>query len=163
MTDRPYLLIDVDGVLNALCCQYLPAGGKTCPVHRGWIVSTALGFPLLLNPEHGPKLLEIAEETGAELAWGSTWEHHANEYIGPKIGLPPLPYAPVVRGSQKALTVVPWTEGRPFVWLDDDTTIPAVASRLASQRHVVIATNERHGLTDSSLELARAFLFDLRS
>ena len=156
MTDRPYLLIDVDGVLNAICCQYTSYRGQppppVCPLHHGWIKTEGLGYPLLLNPAHGPALLALAEETGAELAWGSTWEHHANEHIGPKIGLPPLPYAPVVRGGQKALTVVPWTEGRPFVWLDDDPSVVRGIVRLRDSYRQVSSVNETLGLRDADLD-----------
>lgn len=156
--ERPYILVDVDGVLNAISCQRV----KSCDCHAGWVRTRALGFPLLLNPAHGPALLNLAKETGSELAWGSTWENLANEHIGPVIGLPELPWARMPpqhwRHAHKADGFVPWVAGRPFIWFDDEPDAPGAAAALASQPHLVITVDEVAGLTDEHIAAAQVWL-----
>jgi hypothetical protein len=86
---RPALLVDVDGVLNALLRCNKPRA--TCPCHPGWRHVWArpfgdISYRLSLNPAHGPALLELAAATHAELVWATTWQEHANTWVGPKVG-----------------------------------------------------------------------------
>lgn len=147
MTDRPLILIDVDGVLNP---EFSSKERRRLRRHHGWIArhgyQSRNRFPLFLNPRHGPRLWRLAEETGAELAWATTWNENANSQVGRWLGLPTLPVAPAKRYS-KAETVVPWTEGRPFVWLDDEPYIVEDCARLATQPHLVVPVNPHVGLT----------------
>lgn len=85
-------------------------------------------LPVLLNPEHGDELLAL---TGLyELAWATTWKNEANEWIAPRLGLPPLPYIdwPRMHGLTgngtywKTRYVVEYAAGRPFAWVDDEIT-----------------------------------------
>lgn len=162
MTNRtPLILIDVDGVLN-------PAFSSSTRGHRvyreGWVQKkidvAGLTFRVVINPDHGSWLLKLAEETGAELAWGTTWTEDANRYIGPLVGLPRLPVAPVPPGIRhKADGFVPWTAGRPFLWFDDEPDAASVTARLAvSQPHKVIWVDERVGLTRTHIDYARDWL-----
>ena len=154
MTDRPLVLIDVDGVLNPLV-RHSPGPGW---LERILLVQGSL-FLVHLNPAHGPALLSLAAETGAELAWGTTWEEDANLQISPLIGLPELPVAPANSGCHKADGIVPWTRGRPFVWLDDAPEAAEEAGRLAgAQAHLVVAVDPDIGLADRHLALARDWL-----
>ena len=120
MTGKPLILLDVDGVLNALALQPGPAWERhTCQSWNGT-------YRVRLNPAHGPMLLNLAAETGAELVWATTWTSDANKQIGPKIGLPELPVIDVLSGEDepwvnaKVPPVADYVNGRPFVWLDDD-------------------------------------------
>jgi HAD domain in Swiss Army Knife RNA repair proteins len=165
---RPWILVDVDGVLNPdirhdLAAQQPPF----CDCHSDWVKRTGRPnghpFPLLLNPGHGEMLLSLAAATGGELAWGSTWEHHANEWIGPEIGLPALPVGITHSRSDrskymKAHNLVPWTGGRPFVWFDDDSTELAEAARLATQPCLCIEVDDRTGLTGKHIATAKKWL-----
>ena len=93
------LLLDVDGPLNPYAAKstrrpdgYVtyrrtPSGGW----HTGRNARRFKGLRVWLNPEHGAQLLALAEETGLELAWATTWQHEANDRIGPVLGLPALP------------------------------------------------------------------------
>ena len=117
-------------------------------------------YLLFLNPEHGAWLRDLAAQTGAELAWASTWEDHANQFVGPVIGLPRLPFAPAPV-HDKAASVVPWTGGRPFAWLDDSPHELAKAELLAiGQPHLCVRVDERTGLTREHLFQVRAWLQD---
>lgn len=160
----PAALVDVDGVLN----RYLmrreepPWRQRRIQIHpRG------PKYTCYLNEEHGPMLLEFAAETGAELIWGTTWEHDANRLIGPLIGLPELPVAPMppLRGlgdyRDKAEGFIPWLAGRPFIWLEDEESEKQAAGRLADWPHLVILVDPREGLRQHHLDEAAAWLADL--
>ena len=157
---KPLVLIDVDGVLNAISCQRV----DSCECHPGWLRRKALGFPLLLNPAHGPWLLELAETTGAELVWGSTWESLANEHIGPAIGLPELPWVPMPprkfsgHRDLKAVGFVPWTAGRPFTWFDDESMELEAVAYHTTQPFLGIEVDGRTGLAEKHITLAREWL-----
>ena len=79
-----------------------------------------------LKPDHGPALLALPYRP----VWCSTWQDQANVFIGPVLGLPELEYVPFPdtwsRPSAllywKTKYVVDWAAGRPFVWVDDETT-----------------------------------------
>jgi Swiss Army Knife RNA repair-like protein len=147
---RPLVLIDVDGVL------------RHRTYHEGWtsreVWADGEQYRIFLNPAHGKWLRDLADETGAELAWASTWQDWANVYIGPVLGLPALPVAPAPRGH-KVRNVIPWTKGRPFVWFDDDTGVIVKAGMLAdSQPHKMIWVPEKTGLTLEHIAGARTWL-----
>lgn len=129
---RPLLLIDVDGPLNPYAAKptQRPAGFET---HRmrpaSWIARAgahAKPLRVWLNPAHGPALQALP----FDLVWCTTWTHEANEWIGPHLGLPELPYVPfddmwALRSDGtywKTHDVVTWAAGRPFAWVDDEVT-----------------------------------------
>jgi len=160
---RPLILVDVDGVLNVAASAKVR---KRLVYHDGWVQrkvdAGGLTFRLCVNPVFGGWLRKLAADTGAELAWGTTWEEYANPYVGPLVGLPPLPYAPVRDGAHKADGIVPWTQGRPFVWFDDEPDAVKVTARLAgAQAHLVVAVNESVGLTEDHIAQAREWLLAL--
>jgi hypothetical protein len=138
---RPWLLVDVDGPLNAYAAQRTrrPDGYATHrlitprweDVERRRL--SALGMPykrikplrVWLNPSHGAALTHLP----FELAWATTWEEEANEYIAPLIGLPRLPvvtWSPQREAAAgvfwKTPQIVTWADGRPFAWIDDEIT-----------------------------------------
>ncbi|MFJ8886088.1 HAD domain-containing protein [Streptomyces sp. NPDC102402] len=125
---KPLLLIDVDGPLNpfaALARRPLP---EDYTLHQmrptGWKEGTPL--PVLLSPAHGDELLALAARY--ELVWATTWKDEANEWVGPRIGLPSLPYIdwPAMHALRpdgtywKTRHVVDYADGRPFAWVDDE-------------------------------------------
>lgn len=123
------ILLDVDGPLNPFSAKIPPEGYQT---HRmnpdSWHGTKALR--VLLNPLHGRWLTNL----GAEIIWATMWEHDANEWIGPHIGLPKLEviewpdrqrYDPR-NLHYKTKTIGTWmNENRPgieFTWIDDEVT-----------------------------------------
>lgn len=119
---RPLLLLDVDGVLNPCDAKPTrrPQGYQT---HRISVTGQrGRALRVWLNPEHGPMLLAFAQQHGVELAWATTWEHHANVHIGPAIGLPQLPVIEwgFTAHHWKFDAVLTYAAGRPLAWLDDD-------------------------------------------
>jgi hypothetical protein len=163
MPDRPLILVDVDGVLNVIATS--KERRRLC-FHEGWQqrrVELGVGtFRLFFNPASGPLLSRLARETGAELAWGTTWEEYANLVVGPLLGLPRLPVAPVADFPHKANGIVPWTAGRPFVWFDDEPDAAEVTAPLAGEQpHLVVRVDEGEGLTEKHAATARDWLHGL--
>lgn len=164
MADRPLILVDVDGVLNVAASA---GERRRLCYHEGWRqkrVELPVGaFRLFWNPASGPLLTRLAAETGAELAWGTTWEEYANLVVGPLAGLPRLPVCPVADFPHKANGVIAWTAGRPFVWFDDEPDAAEVTANLAgTQPHLVVAVSDKTGLTGDHTERAREWLLAIR-
>jgi hypothetical protein len=162
---RPLILLDVDGVLNPWDRQ----GPNWLSVKA---ICDGVAYPVLLNPEHGPMLRQLAHETGAELVWATTWEHDANREIGPLVGLPELPVIPVNSGAgtprvhPKTPPVAAYVNRRPFVWFDDDLER---ADRQYLKRHDnvdrfrIIDVGPRKGLRNLHVEQAAEWLTSLDS
>jgi hypothetical protein len=157
---RPWLLLDVDGVLNPT----FSGGQRQKLLRTGDWLNTAgyaegLRWPLFLYKGHGGMLLKAALETGAELAWATTWNEEANQWVGPKVGLPKLPVLYAQRGA-KPSTVLEQTKGRPFVWLDDEEYVVHY-SELRQEGHGV-KVNPRKGLTQNDVDKAVVLLNGFR-
>ncbi|MEV0910309.1 HAD domain-containing protein [Streptomyces hokutonensis] len=133
MTDRPLLLLDVDGPLNPYGARFLRHRGYV--THRLWPTNWSAqqqpdsrrlrrGLRVRLHPGHGARILALPYEP----AWATTWKHQANELIAPAVGLPAD--LPVIEFVQlftkdpdglywKTRQIVTWAAGRPFAWVDD--------------------------------------------
>jgi hypothetical protein len=149
---KPLLYLDVDGVVN-----------PEAPDAR--FTEHAVGrLTVRINPEHGTWLRDLA--TRYDLVWATTWEEHANEHIGPLLGLPPLPHVAffdyVVQPGdprvpllqlpymRKWAPILRHADGRPFAWVDD--VIPLTIRRQAFpyRRHVrLVRVQPTRGLTAS--------------
>ncbi|AVT35557.1 HAD domain-containing protein [Plantactinospora sp. BB1] len=124
---RPLIFVDIDGVLIPF--RPRPAAGADHRLGSGaGHTPDRSGNPLLdrLDPEDGHRLLALP----GDLVWASTWMAEANEVVAPRLD---LPAAPIVdwpdadeeppRGVHwKTAPLARWAAGRPFVWLDDETT-----------------------------------------
>jgi hypothetical protein len=123
VTDKPLLLLDVDGPLNPYAAKphRRPEGFTTRRLRpTGWTDRKPLR--VWLHPDHGRLLLDFTERVGMELVWCTTWEHDANTMIGPVIGLPELPVIEFkfTATEWKFNAVAAYAAGRPLAWLDDD-------------------------------------------
>ncbi|MFD7032807.1 HAD domain-containing protein [Streptomyces sp. NPDC059917] len=165
MTKKPLLLIDVDGPLNPYAAQpqRRPEGYTT---HRmrptGWsLTESAKPLRVWLHPGHGARLRALA---GAyELVWATTWKDEANDWIGPPLGLPRLPFIdwPQMHGRAprgtfwKTQYVLEYAAGRPFAWIDDDIT--PMDREYVDQRHpthsLLLRIDERIGLVQEDFDL----------
>ena len=136
--DRPLLLLDVDGVLNAFEAweridPQAPLRRDNVRAPAGWRQVAVDGYQLLLNPEHVGWVAQLSQHF--EMVWATMWQERA-----------PLALAPVVGfgadwswisfdsyqhrttsqrtgfgiGSYKFPGVVATAGDRPMVWVDDD-------------------------------------------
>ncbi|MEH0939060.1 HAD domain-containing protein [Micromonospora psammae] len=121
-TVKPWLLLDIDGVLN-------PTDDHA---DRGFAEHHLHGYRVQLSREHGRMLNDLVREDLVDLRWATTWNHAANAYVAPVVGLAdPLPVlvidralaGPVPYGvNWKAASVLAEADGMPFAWLDDFLT-----------------------------------------
>ena len=133
------LLLDVDGPLNPYMANKnrRPPGYQTyrrtaTGWHTGRDAYRFKGLRVWLHPDHGAQLLALAAETSLQLVWATTWQHEANDRIGPAIGLPKLPviefpgHSPTTGwdGAWKWPTIATYAAGRPLAWLDDEHDHP---------------------------------------
>lgn len=117
---KAYLLLDVDGVLNPSASRNWLDNSKF--VKRNTTVSNGFTYPVWINRAHGKQLVDLCADNNLELVWCTTWENEANEFIGPRLGLPELP---VINFGWNAITwkfgaVLDYVQNKPLAWFDDD-------------------------------------------
>jgi hypothetical protein len=126
---RPFLLVDIDGVLSVYDVQACPEGYEELQLFADD------PEPSLLCRAHAQWLAELAR--AFDLVWASAWGFQANERLCPVLGLDPLPFVPMppiplIRRRRSRLSR--HTVGdRPAAWLDD--LIGDEARQWAEQRH----------------------------
>lgn len=128
-TANTLLLLDVDGPLNPYGAKphRRPAGYDT---FRFPVASVHPRKPLRvwLRRDIGAHLLTLAAQHAFELTWATSWQHEANEFIGPAIGLPTLPVIPLPDRDRRDWHLTSWkwdavaeyAAGRPLAWVDDE-------------------------------------------
>jgi len=105
--ERPYLLIDVDGVLNPI----------DPPPDLGFERYRFRGLEVYLTSVHGRWLRGLAR--WFDLAWCTTWEQHAPRHFGPILGLVDLPVIRFTSRAGKLPDVIEFVGDRPCAWVDD--------------------------------------------
>jgi hypothetical protein len=149
---RPYLLIDVDGVLN-------PFGSGVRP--DGFSRHELMGYEVWLSRRHGMWLNQLA--TWFDLVWATTWEHDAPRLIAPILELPTdLSVIEFGQGAAdetwKLHDVERFVGNRPLAWIDDDLWGDAFA--WADQRNaptLLIRTSSSVGLTEQDVRRLEGF------
>ncbi|TFV87399.1 HAD domain-containing protein [Blastococcus sp. CT_GayMR16] len=167
----PVLLLDVDGVLNAVCLD-LP---------EGWQRGTYNGFVLSWDPTVTARLRALHESGRVELQWLTTWTENADKLLAEPMGLPrglrthgredvlPTGFEGERRGISgwwklaAARALAEAEPGRRIVWIDDDLAEQAADTSewLAANAHVlVVAPDFFVGLTHAELDRVEAWLAD---
>jgi hypothetical protein len=116
VTEKPLLLVDVDGVISLFGFdRFRPPAGTFLLVD---------GIPHLISQTAGEHLRELS--TAFELAWCTGWEEKADEYLPSVLGLEaPIPHLtlakPAERNGHWKLAAIDAYAGpeRPLAWLDD--------------------------------------------
>lgn len=170
----PLVLLDVDGVLNAL------DGGGVAGRERG----VFRGYTLSWDPTVTRRLADWHASGRIELQWLTTWVHHADELLAEPMGLPrglrvheradgegPTGFTTSLAGAPNwwklvaAQAVVAEQPGRRTVWIDDDLAMQAedTAAWLAGNPDVlVVAPVLETGLTHAQLDDVEAWLLTPR-
>ncbi len=86
---QPLVLLDVDGVLNAVSLQ--PDPGVWPDWRRGSATAGGRRWPITWSPRVVTEVLAWRES--ADVQWLTTWGHDANEELCELLGLAPLPVA----------------------------------------------------------------------
>lgn len=181
---RPLVLLDVDGVLNAL---------GPSPAWEDWrsghAVAEGRAYPIRWSPSVVTRVLAWTEV--AEVQWLTTWGHDANTSLRHLLGMPELPvagtyadapeqvwpvpdadaHAVVAPAAPDALTGRWWKldvvrrlvrqePGRPLVWVDDDLARdPDVMLWTAREAQaLMIVPDPRSGLVAADLDAVDAFV-----
>jgi hypothetical protein len=154
---RPYLLLDVDGVLN-------PFAAEVCPEpYREYAF-----FPgeeaVRLAEVHGEWLRDLGEMF--DLVWATGWMHQADRLIAPTLGLPRLPVIVFPPGPFDPAAKVPaihsYVGDRPVAWLDDLITPEAevwAAERTAPT--LLVSVDPTIGLTAGAVEELKVWAANL--
>ena len=167
--DRPILLLDVDGVLNAARWE----------LREGWERGTFHGFVLSWDPTVTARLGELHESGQVEIQWLTTWTTDADELLAEPMGLPrglkvhdradavPTGYSGPAGGLSgwwklaAARAVADAEPDRRIIWIDDDLAEQAedTGEWLAAHPHVlVVAPDLFEGLTHQQLDEIEAWL-----
>lgn len=167
--DPPVLLLDVDGVLNALVLE-LPAGW-----HRG----VFRGYTLTWDPTITARLRGWHAAGRVELQWLTTWTREADRLLAEPMGLPrglrvhdreevaPTGFAgswSAAGGWWKldlARRVAEAEPDRRIVWIDDDLADSAddTGEWLAANSQVLVVAPElATGVTHDQLDRVEAWL-----
>ncbi|MDX3070971.1 HAD domain-containing protein [Streptomyces sp. MI02-7b] len=162
---RPLLFLDIDGPLIPFGS---PAGRPAFPAVRP--SPGRLANPLLdrIDPALGPTLAALP----CELVWATSWTaEDANASVAPRLGLPalpavtwPEPSADDARDERAGLhwktrTLLRRAAGRPFAWVDDETT-GADRDWVAAQGALALlhGVDPRQGLTERDFAVLAAWL-----
>jgi hypothetical protein len=168
-SDRPILLLDVDGVLNA----------PRVDLPEGWRRGTFNGYVLSWDPTVTARLRELHESGRVEIQWLTTWTTDADRLLAEPMGLPrglvtharadtaPTGFAGSFSGGSgwwkltAARAVAEAEPDRRIVWIDDDLAEQAADTGewLAARPHVlVVAPDLFVGLTHAQLDEIEAWL-----
>lgn len=182
---RPLILLDVDGVLNAL-----DAGPAWDDWQVGKAVADGRAYRIHWSPSVVARVLRWTEV--AEVQWLTTWGHDANQSLRQLLRMPELPvagtwdggadaagsapspgdsHADVTPAAPDALTGRWWKfdvvrrllgadPERPLVWLDDDLLGATDMAEWTSAhaRSLLVAPDPVSGLTVDDLQAVDEFL-----
>lgn len=164
----PVLLLDVDGVLNAVRPD-LP---------EGWQRGRFNGYVLSWDPAVVARLRGLHESGRVELQWLTTWTELADRLLAAPLGLPrglrthsrellPTGYGGALGGVAgwwklaAAQAVAEAEPGRRIVWIDDDLADQADDTRewlAANGQVLVVAPHYVRGLTHGELDRIESWL-----
>lgn len=167
---RPVLLLDVDGVLNAIS-RVPDTSVWPKELWRGHRVTDLDGntWPILAAQPVLDYLSAVHEQGLAEIRWHTTWRSSAKLRLAPVLGLPDWPVAesPTSLPTQRDAAGRWWKtatahhvvhqEGRRLIWIDDDIAFEKTWPN--SEIHAVLTSDVLAISPNSVVGLDRADLF----
>ena len=173
--ERPYVFLDVDGVLNVLEKDL----GRHVEMFDDFAehvvpFDTVSGYRRSVTVWLSPSMAARVAGLAADIQWVTTWEHRAGSTIAPRCGLPrDLPVlARDLRGEEwdldwkfDAVRKAVEEDPRPFVWIDDDidflqdgSLTPRAWAHSLALPNLLIAPEAGTGLIARQLDLVDEFL-----
>lgn len=157
----PIWLLDVDGVLNAVCHPGRPPGTWD-RWQSGTAVAAGERFMITFAPQLMAGIRELHDSGAVEIRWLTTWAHDANDGLRELLDLPAFPVAgePEYAGAWWKLPCAERAaeENRPLIWTDDDLDYSGTARRWAADTGILaIAPDPSAGLTPADLDTIRTF------
>lgn len=164
MTNRPVILLDVDGVLNAV-----PHWDPTARGFQDFKMKTCATY---YDITHSQQMADRLSALDADIVWLTTWEDRANEWIAPLFGWPELP---VIFGGEEWYRPGWWKstvaekfigeDPRPFIWIDDDLR-HATPSELEwinwydenGYKNLLVAPDTHVGITPFQIDCMEKFI-----
>lgn len=165
MSQKPLLLVDVDGVIS-LFGSPAPWLGRP----ESGSLHTIDGVPHFLSRAAAAHLLELAGDF--ELVWASGWEEKADEHLPHLLGLPAgLPFLRFDRAvSQSRSNNAHWklaaidahAGSRPLAWIDDSLNDDCYEwARERQAPTLLVRTTPERGLTAKEAKMLAAWARDL--
>jgi hypothetical protein len=163
------LLLDVDGVLNAVTRTPPPDAWPE------WQRGNARGFVITWSPEV-PAFITELHKTGVEVLWLTTWEDLANQYISPLLGLPEFPlaghrvndYSDLAPWWKLPIAQALWeADHEPFIWIDDDIWYEIMSLRSETETwlkslppgsHLTVSPQTNEGITPAHMVQIKSFI-----
>ncbi len=176
---RPYLFLDVDGVLNVLEKDI----GRHAEMFDDFAehvvpFDTVSGYRRSVSVWLSPSMTARVAGLAADIHWVSIWEDRAGSAIAPRCGLPrDLPVLTRDGGGEewdidwkfRAVRTMVEQGPRPFVWIDDDIDIlqdgaltPRAWADHFSEPNLLITPESGTGLLARHLDLIDEFLRQYR-
>ena len=173
--ERPYLFLDVDGVLNVLE-KDIGRHGEMFDDFTEHVVpfDSVSGYRRSLSVWLSRAMAARVAGLAADIHWVTVWQHRVGSTIAPRCGLPrDLPVLAREDGGEEwdldwKFVVVRKTveqDPRPFVWVDDDIDFlqdgslsPRAWADSLAQPSLLIAPEAGTGLVARHLDLIDTFL-----
>lgn len=154
----PLWLLDVDGVLNAVC-QGVPEGYRKFRADR---------FTITYRPVVMERIAAMHTSGLVEVAWLTTWCEDAADMLAPEMGLPAFEvmgsadHRAITDGWWKSVTAKRVSHRRALIWTDDDLEDAEQRGevdwlRERAEPTLAISPNWQTGLTDEFLDRIEAF------
>jgi hypothetical protein len=167
--DRPLVLLDIDGVVNAFDAPY------EAIARGGYTQTQGGGYRLTIRPEWAEWVDGLAEH--GDVVWATMWQRFAITDFAPAtgIGLGIADYIDFDRhhrsdlgrrtgsgvGGYKQPGVEAYVGDRPFVWIDDDIrpeqVVWAMERNLAGIPTLLLVPDPAVGLTADDVRMVQAF------
>lgn len=162
MSAKTKILLDVDGVLNAL----LPVNATPPQTWSDWHISRAEGFRMCTSKAMARSITDLGE-----VHWLTTWneDNLANAIISPLVGIGPFPVAArpsdrLVFGDEmwkpRAAEVFSKQHAR-VVWIDDDARhlwAEWKGGAAFPSNMLVVSPNPDTGLTPDEIEQIKGWI-----